>query len=216
MSKQRIGFIGVGFMGHGMAKNILEKGFPLTIMGNRNRAPVEDLVGRGANEVKSPREVAANSDIVFICVTDSPTVEKIIRDTDGVKAGAHKGLIIVDCSTANPVSTAALAAELAELGVDFADAPLGGTPAQDQRNALPKTFETAVQPPARCATHAPGSRRFVIEDIKKHHRALCRGGAQRGVIGKAKIMPQPKQDWGFHGLDYASPGHRIKVSITSP
>lgn len=136
MTKQRIGFIGVGLMGHGMAKNILEKGFPLTIMGNRNRAPVDDLVVRGATEVKSPREVAANSDIIFICVTDSPTVEKIIRDADGVKAGAHKGLIVVDCSTANPVSTAALAVELAELGVDFADAPLGGTPAQAETGQL--------------------------------------------------------------------------------
>lgn len=134
--KQRVGFIGVGFMGHGMAKNILEKGFPLTIMGNRNRAPVDDLVGRGAREVKSPREVAANSDIVFICVTDSPTVEKIIRDADGVKAGAHKGLVVVDCSTANPVSTEALAKELAELGVDFVDAPLGGTPAQAELGQL--------------------------------------------------------------------------------
>ncbi len=136
MTKQRIGFIGVGFMGHGMAKNILEKGFPLTIMGNRNRAPVEDLVGRGAKEVKSPREVAENSDIVFICVTDSPTVEKIIRDADGVKAGAHPGLIVVDCSTANPVSTEALALELANLGVAFADAPLGGTPAQAETGQL--------------------------------------------------------------------------------
>jgi 3-hydroxyisobutyrate dehydrogenase-like beta-hydroxyacid dehydrogenase len=136
MTKQRIGFIGVGLMGHGMAKNILEKGFPLTIMGNRNRAPVDDLVGRGAREVKSPREVAENSDILFICVTDSPTVEKIIRDADGVKAGAHKGLVVVDCSTANPVSTEALAAELAGFGVDFADAPLGGTPAQAEIGQL--------------------------------------------------------------------------------
>ncbi|OYU48239.1 MAG: 3-hydroxyisobutyrate dehydrogenase [Rhizobiales bacterium PAR1] len=130
MSKQRIGFIGVGFMGHGMALNLMAKGFPLTIMGNRNRAPVEDLVGRGAKEVKSPREVAENSDILFICVTDSPTVEKIIRDPDGVKAGAHPGLIVVDCSTANPVSTEALAKELDDVGVAMADAPLGGTPAQ--------------------------------------------------------------------------------------
>jgi len=136
MTKQRIGFIGVGFMGHGMAKNILEKGFPLTIIGNRNRVPVDDLVGRGAREVKSPRDVAGNSDIVFICVTDSPTVEKIIRDADGVKAGAHSGLVVVDCSTANPVSTEALAKELAGLGVDFADAPLGGTPAQAEIGQL--------------------------------------------------------------------------------
>jgi 3-hydroxyisobutyrate dehydrogenase-like beta-hydroxyacid dehydrogenase len=136
VSKQRIGFIGVGFMGHGMAKNLLEKGFPLTIMGNRNRAPVDDLVGRGAKEVKTARDVAANSDILFLCVTDSTVVERLMRDADGIKAGAHKGLTVVDCSTANPVSTEALAAELAAIGVDFCDAPLGGTPAQAELGEL--------------------------------------------------------------------------------
>ena len=61
----RIGFIGVGFMGHGMAKNLLEKGHPVIVMGHRNRAPVEDLLKRGAKEAKSAAEVARNSDIVF-------------------------------------------------------------------------------------------------------------------------------------------------------
>ena len=136
MSKPRVGFIGVGFMGHGMAKNLIEKGFPLTILGNRNRAPVDDLVGRGANEAKTARDVAKAVDILFICVTDSTTVEAIMRGPEGIKAGAHKGLVVVDCSTANPVSTEALAKELAELGVAMADAPLGGTPAQADTGQL--------------------------------------------------------------------------------
>ena len=72
MAKERIGFIGVGFMGHGMAKNLLEKGHALTILGHRNRTPVDDLVKRGAKEVKSAEEVAKQSDIVFLCVTGSP------------------------------------------------------------------------------------------------------------------------------------------------
>ena len=58
MSKQRIGYIGVGLMGHGAAKNILQKGYPLTIMGHRNRAPVDDLVALGAREAKTPADVA--------------------------------------------------------------------------------------------------------------------------------------------------------------
>ena len=128
MKKARIGFIGVGYMGHGMAKNLVEKGHPLTILGNRNRAPVDDLVGRGAVEAKSAREVAAASDIVFLCVTDSKVVESLVRGPEGLAAGAAKGSVIVDCSTANPASTEALAAELAAKGVDFVDAPLGGTP----------------------------------------------------------------------------------------
>ncbi len=72
MSKPRIGFIGVGLMGHGMAKNLIEKGFPTTVLGNVNRAPVEDLVSRGAREGQNPASVAAASDIVVICVSGSP------------------------------------------------------------------------------------------------------------------------------------------------
>ena len=136
MTKERIGFIGVGLMGHGMAKNLVEKGHPLTILGNRNRAPVDDLVKRGAVEVKTAAEVAKASDIVFLCVTDSSVVEKVVKGAGGLKEGAHKGMIIVDCSTADPNSTIALAAEMAALGVGYADAPLGGTPAQAEEGKL--------------------------------------------------------------------------------
>ena len=69
MAKERIGFIGVGLMGHGMAKNIVEKGYPLTVLGYRKREAVEDLKGRGATEAKTARELAENSDIVVLCVT---------------------------------------------------------------------------------------------------------------------------------------------------
>src|SRR5436190_24085656 len=125
----RIGFIGIGLMGHGMAKNLLEKGHPLIVLGHRNRAPVDDLVGRGAAEAQSPAEVARSSNIVFLCVTGSPEVEALVRGAEGLKTGASRGLIIVDCSTSDPNSTIALAAELKSIGVAFCDAPLGGTPA---------------------------------------------------------------------------------------
>ncbi|CAM3358715.1 NAD(P)-binding domain-containing protein [Halomonas lysinitropha] len=68
-SINKIGFIGLGFMGHGIAKNIVEKGFSLTIMAHRNRTPVEDMISRGATEVETAKEVAAESEIVFLCVT---------------------------------------------------------------------------------------------------------------------------------------------------
>jgi 3-hydroxyisobutyrate dehydrogenase-like beta-hydroxyacid dehydrogenase len=132
----RIGFIGVGFMGHGMAKNLVEKGHPLTVMGHRNRAPVEDLLKRGAKEVKSAADVAKNSDIVFLCVTGSAEVEALVRRADGLKAGAQKGLVIVDCSTSDPNSTMALASELKSAGISFCDAPLGGTPAQAEEGKI--------------------------------------------------------------------------------
>lgn len=136
MAKERIGFVGVGFMGHGMAKNLVEKGWPLTILGNRNRVPVDDLVKRGAKEAKSAKELAAACDIVFLCVTGSPEVEQVVRGPNGLKDGAHKGLVVVDTSTADPNSTIALAHELAGVGVKVADAPLGGTPSQAEEGKL--------------------------------------------------------------------------------
>jgi hypothetical protein len=130
MSTTRIGFIGVGLMGHGMAKNLVSKGYPLTIMGNRNREPVESLKGLGATEAKTPAAVAAASDILFLCLTDSSTVEKVMRGPEGIGACGKPGLIVVDCTSANPVSTLQLAAELKEKGITLCDAPLNGTPVQ--------------------------------------------------------------------------------------
>ena len=128
VASERIGFIGVGLMGRGMAKNIVEKGYPLTILGRANRAPVEDLTQRGAIEVKTASEVASRSTVVFLCVTGSKEVEAIVRGADGLKQGLRPGSVVVDCSTADPNSTIALAAELAPLGVDYVDAPLSRTP----------------------------------------------------------------------------------------
>jgi len=134
--KPTVGCVGVGYMGHGIAKNIVEKGYALTVLGHRNRAPVEDLVSRGAQEAKSGKDLAAASDVIFICVTGSPQIEALVRGPEGLAAGARKGTVIVDCSTADPTSTIALAAELAGKNVHFVDAPLGGTPAQAEAGKL--------------------------------------------------------------------------------
>jgi hypothetical protein len=132
----RVGFIGVGLMGHGMAANLLAKGYPLTVMGHRNRAPVEDLLAKGAQEAKTPADLARASDVIFLCVTGSPQVEAAMRGADGIASAARPGLIVVDCSTADPISTLALSAELAPKGVAFVDAPLNGTPTQAQAGQL--------------------------------------------------------------------------------
>ncbi len=114
-------------MGHGMAKNIVEKGFPLTVLAHRKREAVDDLKGRGAKEAASPRAIAEASDVVVLCVTGSPQVEAIVRGEGGL-AAAGKPLMIVDCSTSEPASTRRLAAELAVKGIAFVDAPLSRTP----------------------------------------------------------------------------------------
>ncbi|WP_226624376.1 NAD(P)-dependent oxidoreductase [Alloyangia pacifica] len=134
--KPVVGFIGVGLMGHGMAKNILKGGYPLWVKGNRDRAPVEDLVGQGAQEAASPKAMAETCDIIHLCLSNSPQVEGVMRGEDGILAGARPGLIVVDCSTADPASTEALAAELAEKGGAMVDAPLGRTPKEAEEGQL--------------------------------------------------------------------------------
>ena len=124
----RIGFIGVGLMGHGMAKCLIEKGHALTILGHRNRAPVDDLVRRGAREAASAAAVAKSSDIVFLCVTGSPQVEAVVHGKHGLLENARQGLIVVDTSTAEPDSTARIRKEFVARGAEFVDAPLGRTP----------------------------------------------------------------------------------------
>ncbi|MBY6115909.1 NAD(P)-dependent oxidoreductase [Mameliella alba] len=135
-AKAKVGFIGVGLMGHGMAKNLLEKGHPLVIKGNRNRAPVDDLVGRGAVEVATPREMAEACKVIHICLGNAPQVESVFRGPDGLLAGAKTGLIVVDCSTSDPNVTLTLAGELAEKGGHMVDAPLGRTPREAEEGTL--------------------------------------------------------------------------------
>ncbi|KOF13335.1 3-hydroxyisobutyrate dehydrogenase [Ensifer adhaerens] len=137
---ERIGFIGIGLMGHGIAKNIVENGYPLTFLGRSKRAPAEDLVARGAVEVSTPRDVAVRSTVVFLCVTGSREVEAIIRGGEGLKSAMRPGSVIVDCSTSDPGSTLVLAQELGECDVGYVDAPLSRTP----KEAWAGTLDTMV------------------------------------------------------------------------
>ena len=139
-AQDQIGFIGLGLMGHGIAKNIVEKGFALTFLGRSDRAKAEDMLDRGAAEANTPAAVAAAASVVFLCVTGSRQVEEIVRGPGGLKEGLKPGSVVVDCSTSDPTSTAALAAELQPLGVDFADAPLSRTP----KEAWEGTLDTMV------------------------------------------------------------------------
>jgi len=135
MSK-RVGFIGAGLMGHGMARNILEKGFALSVLGHRSREPVEDLLQRGASEAASPAALARASDLVILCVPSSAEVELCVLGEDGILAGAHEGLIVIDATTAEPASTERVAAALAARGVRFADAPLTRSPKDAEAGRL--------------------------------------------------------------------------------
>jgi 3-hydroxyisobutyrate dehydrogenase-like beta-hydroxyacid dehydrogenase len=135
MSK-RIGFVGVGMMGHGMAKNLLAKGFAVTLMAHKNRKPIEDLLGQGATEAKTPKQIAEQSDIVVLCVTGAPQVEEIEFGKDGVLQAARAGLVVLDCSTSEPSMSERAAKALAERGVSYVDAPLARSPAEAEAGKL--------------------------------------------------------------------------------
>jgi len=132
-----IGFIGAsGLMGHGMAKNLQAKGHALAIAAFRNRARVADLLAAGAKECASPAALARDCSVVFLCVTGSPQVEQVVAGADGLLAGAAKGLVIVDCSTSEPDSTARMRELGAAKGVSVVDAPLARTPVEAEAGKL--------------------------------------------------------------------------------
>ncbi len=124
---KKLGFIGLGNMGKGMALNLARAGYPLTVHDIRPE-PVQELVQAGAKAAASPREVAENSEIVITMVTSSPHVEQIMFGPDGVLAGLKKGNIIIDMSTIDPIVTRKVAALAAEKGIDMMDAPVSGAP----------------------------------------------------------------------------------------
>ena len=134
--KPRIGFIGLGLMGHGIAKNLVGKGFPLTIRVHRNRKPAEDVLAAGAKEAKTNAELARASDIVILCVTGSPQIEEIIYGENGIIGVAREGLIVIDTSTAEPSSTAKIRGDLAPKGTLYVDAPLARTPKEAEEGRL--------------------------------------------------------------------------------
>ena len=133
----RIGFIGIGLMGHGIAKNIASKGFALTFLKRRSMPDAgADLIALGATEVATAREVAAASDIILLCVTGSPDVESSCFGSNGIAEAARAGMMVVDTTTAEPTSTALLRERFIALGIEFVDAPLTRTPVEAELGKL--------------------------------------------------------------------------------
>jgi 3-hydroxyisobutyrate dehydrogenase-like beta-hydroxyacid dehydrogenase len=120
-------------MGHGIAKNLLAAGYPVYALAHRNRAPVEDLLSKGAKEVKTLADMARNTTVIHICAPGSPEVEEVVA---ALLPELRPDTVIIDCSTSDPNSTSRLAARLAEHGCHMADAPLGGTPVQAESGQL--------------------------------------------------------------------------------
>ena len=135
-NEQRIGLIGVGLMGHGIGKNILKYGYKLTILAHNNRKPIDSLVSLGAVEANNAKAVAEASDVVILCVTGSPQVESVTLQKGGLLEGIHEGMVIVDCSTAEPASTAMVAERVHTAGGRFVDTPMVRTPKEAEEGKL--------------------------------------------------------------------------------
>ncbi|MEM1445374.1 MAG: NAD(P)-dependent oxidoreductase [Planctomycetota bacterium] len=126
-SKPKLGYVGLGIMGSAMATNLLNAGYPVAVW-NRTPEKMEPLVALGAQACTSPAEVASQSDVVFLNLTDTPDVEQVLFAVTGVAAGADekRGVTVVDHSTISPVATQDFAERLTEYGITFLDAPVSG------------------------------------------------------------------------------------------
>jgi len=120
-----VGYIGLGLMGKSIARNIHKAGFPLVVH-NRSRAAVDELVAEGASAAGSPAQVAAQVDVVFTNLPDTPDVEQVVLGEQGILEGARAGLIFVDNSTIKPAAARNLAVRLAARAVMSLDAPVSG------------------------------------------------------------------------------------------
>ncbi len=125
MSTEKIGFIGLGIMGRGMAHNLLKAGFEVTVW-NRTASRMAPLVDAGAKAGDNPKDVASKSDIIITIVSDTPDVEEVILGDKGVIHGVKAGALVIDMSTISPQATKEIATELSSKDVKMLDAPVSG------------------------------------------------------------------------------------------
>jgi 3-hydroxyisobutyrate dehydrogenase len=135
MTETRVGFCGLGTMGAVMAANVARAGFPLTVW-NRTPGRADEPLDAGAVEAADPAAVAAASDVVVICVSDTPDVESVLFAEGGLADGLAEGALVIDCSTIAPGPTREFASRLAERGVGFVDAPVSGGSEGAQQGTL--------------------------------------------------------------------------------
>jgi len=137
--KEKTGFIGLGTMGKWMALNMLKAGFPMRVY-DINPVPVEFLAGQGAEAAKSPADVAAGVDWLFLSLPDTELVEKVVFEENGVALGAKPGLVLIDLSTISYIPTLEINRRLKEKNILFADAPVSGMEARAKEAKITVMF----------------------------------------------------------------------------
>jgi 3-hydroxyisobutyrate dehydrogenase-like beta-hydroxyacid dehydrogenase len=133
---KKIGMIGIGLMGHGIANNIIRHGYMLSVLEHPGNQPLDDLKKAGALACRSAAALAADSEVVILCVTGSPQVEAVVLAEDGLIKGMRPGMVVIDCSTALPSSTERVAHAVQEAGGRFLDAPMTRTPKEAAEGRL--------------------------------------------------------------------------------
>ncbi len=122
---EKLGFIGLGIMGRGMASNLLKAGYDVRVW-NRTAGKMNDLVEIGASTATSPGDLATKCNVVFVCVSDTPDVEEVVLGQNGIIHSARPGSLVVDHSTISPHATREVAARLNAREVYVLDAPVSG------------------------------------------------------------------------------------------
>jgi 3-hydroxyisobutyrate dehydrogenase-like beta-hydroxyacid dehydrogenase len=133
---KKIGMIGIGLMGHGIASNIIRRGYTLSVLEHPGNQPLDDLKRAGVLACRSSAALAADSEVVILCVTGSPQVETVVLAEDGLVKGMRSGMVVIDCSTALPSSTERVARAVQEAGGRFLDAPMTRTPKEAAQGRL--------------------------------------------------------------------------------
>ena len=136
MNTPRIGLVGVGLMGHGIALNIAGKGYALTVLEHPGNQPLNDLRALGVTSAATVQALARQVEVLILCVTGSPQVEAVLLGEQGALAALQPGTVVIDCSTAIPASTEAVARAVASAGGRFLDAPMTRTPKEAAEGRL--------------------------------------------------------------------------------
>ena len=132
----RIGMVGIGLMGHGIASNLVKHGHPLAVLDHPGNQPLDALLAAGAESFNSAAALAARSEVVLLVLTGSPQVEAVLTGPDGVLQGLRPGSVVIDCSTSMPASSVRMAQAVLAAGGRFLDVPMTRTPKEAAEGRL--------------------------------------------------------------------------------
>ncbi len=173
----KIGFIGLGIMGKPMSKNLLKAGYELVVC-DVVKAAVDEVVAAGAIAAPTPREVAAQADIVITMLPNSPHVKQVVLDENGVIEGARPGTVVIDMSSIAPLVSREIAAKLAEKGVEMLDAPVSG----GEPKAIDGTLSVMV-----------GGKKEIFEKCYDVMKAVAGSVVLTGDVGAGNVTKRANQ-----------------------